>query len=71
MSTLGIGQLELAINRARAAQPSQGNESALSRDVGILASLYGRMIYLRQESVALEALEPRERDTLTRWLAPD
>jgi hypothetical protein len=68
MSTLTIGQLEHAINRARVEAPSQGIEAALSYDVGVLAGLYGRMIHLRLDGIDWTALEPRERTVLERWL---
>lgn len=68
MSNVSIGQLERAINRARTHEPSQGTESALSRDVGVLAGLYGRMIYLRLDEIDWNALEERERAVLVRWM---
>lgn len=71
MSTLSIGQLERAINRARAVEPSQGTEAALSRDVGVLAGVYGRMIYLRVDEMPWSALEERERAVLVRWMQGD
>jgi Protein of unknown function (DUF3717) len=67
MNVLTIGQLEQAINRARSAQPAHGIESALSPDVAALASLYGRMIFLRLEACPTDALEPREREAIARW----
>lgn len=71
MSTISIGQLERAINRARAVEPSQGTEAALSRDVGVLAGVYGRMIYLRVDEMPWNALEERERAVLVRWMQGD
>ncbi len=71
MSSLSIGQLERAINRARAIEPAQGTESALSRDVAVLAGLYGRMIYLRMDQIAWNALEEREHAVLVRWMQGD
>lgn len=71
MSTITIAQLERAINRARAVEPSQGTEAALSRDVGVLAGVYGRMIYFRAEALDWNALEERERAVLVRWLHDD
>ena len=66
--TFTIKQLEAAINRARAAQPATGTESALTREVALMAGLYGRMIWERQERIALESLSPAERAVLTTWL---
>jgi|OpeIllAssembly_1097287.scaffolds.fasta_scaffold2335489_1 hypothetical protein len=69
MEPLPISQLEAAINRARTAQPASGAESALARDVALLAAVYGRLIYERAESVDLERLGADEQLALLRWLA--
>jgi len=42
---ISLQQLELAINSARQANPSQGADAQLSPDVALLAGLYGRMIF--------------------------
>lgn len=67
-SSFNVTQLEAAINRARATQPATGPESALTREVALMAGLYGRMIWERQERIALESLSPAERAALTTWL---
>lgn len=68
MEAITIGQLESAINRARVALPSQGSEATLSRDVAMLAAVYGRMIYERRDRVDLERLSDDEQVALLRWL---
>jgi hypothetical protein len=69
MEPLPISQLEAAINRARTAQPASGAESALARDVALLAAVYGRLIYERADSLDLERLDADEQLALLRWLA--
>lgn len=64
-----IAQLEAAINRARNALPASGNEAALSRDVALLAALYGRMIFEGRSTLDLEELEDGEQVVLLQWLA--
>jgi hypothetical protein len=68
MSTIGIAQVEAAINRARAAHPATGIEAALSLEVSALAGLYGRMIYERRDRVELASLSAAERVALELWL---
>lgn len=70
MTTIPIAQVEAAINRARAAHPACGAESALSLEVSVLAGLYGRMIYERLEQVELGSLSTAERVALELWLPP-
>jgi hypothetical protein len=66
-ATVTITELETAINRARTAQPASGPESSLGREVALLAGLYGRMIWERQDSLDLDALSDRERSALQSW----
>ncbi len=68
MQEIRIGQLETAINRARANAPAQGAEAALSRDVSLLAGIYGRLIYLRHDRFDADSLEPEASQALRRWL---
>ena len=70
-SRISIGELETAINRARAAQPSAGPESALTLEVATLAALYGRLIWERLDHVDVAALTDAERVALKLWLPPD
>ena len=67
---LTIGALEAAINRARAAQPATGAEAVLSREVSVLAKLYGRMIWDREAERPWETLTDTERVALQLWAAP-
>ena len=70
MTTVAIAQVEAAINRARAAHPASGVESALTLEVATLAALYGRMIYDRLDHVELASLRVAEKVALELWL-PD
>jgi hypothetical protein len=67
---VSIGELEAAINRARAAQPAAGPESSLTLEVATLAALYGRLIWERRDGVELDALSDAERVALRLWLPP-
>ena len=66
-ASVAITDLEAAINRARAAQPASGPESALTREVALLAGLYGRMIWERLDSVAFDSLSTPEQLALQSW----
>ncbi|MFT4103830.1 MAG: DUF3717 domain-containing protein [Burkholderiaceae bacterium] len=68
MESIRIAQLEAAINRARAAQPAVGAESALSADVAVLAGIYGRMIHHRLDQLSIDELDEPERRVAERWL---
>ncbi len=63
-----IGEIEAAINRARAAQPAAGPESVLTLEVATLAALYGRLIWERRDAVDVSALTDAERVALRLWL---
>ena len=65
---IGIGELEAAINRARLAQPASGVEAVLAREVAVLGSLYGRLIWERRTTVAWHELSDGERVALRLWL---
>lgn len=67
---IGIGLLEAAINRARLARPAQGVEAVLAREVSVMASLYGRLIWERRSAVSWEELTEAERDAVRQWLSP-
>lgn len=67
---LTINALEAAINRARAAQPATGAEAVLSREVSVLAKLYGRMIWDRELERPWETLTDTEQVALQLWAAP-
>jgi hypothetical protein len=69
MSTwLPIGDLEAAINRARAAQPASGPESTLTLEVATLGGLYGRLIWEHRDGVEIGSLTDGERVALQLWL---
>lgn len=67
---IAIGDIEAAINRARATQPATGTESTLSLEVGTLAALYGRLIWQHSEAVGVSELSDAERLALQLWLPP-
>ena len=69
-SRLTIGDLEAAINRARAAQPASGPESALTLEVATLGALYGRLIWERRDGIDMATLSDAERVALRLWLPP-
>jgi hypothetical protein len=69
MEPMPIAVLEGAINRARSAEPASGAESALSRDVALLAAVYGRLIYEGADVLDLDRLSPEEQLALLRWSA--
>ena len=66
-----LADLELAINRARAAQPARGAESSLTLEVATLGGLYGRLIWERRDGVEIDALSDAERVALRLWMPPD
>jgi hypothetical protein len=63
-----IAALETAINRARAAQPASGPESALTLEVATLGALYGRLIWEQRDGIDTDALTDAERVALRLWL---
>lgn len=65
-----IGELEAAINRARAALPTVGGEPLMTLEVSTLASLYGRLIWERHPAVQMDALSRAERIALALWCRP-
>ena len=65
-----IGEVEAAINRARAALASVGAESALTVEVSVLAGLYGRLIWARRDDVSVDARSPAERLAIRLWQSP-
>jgi hypothetical protein len=65
-----IGELEAAINRARASLPTVGGEPLMTLEVSTLASLYGRLIWERHPEVLLDALSQAERIALALWCRP-
>ena len=65
-----IGEVEAAINRARAVQPAAGPESSLTLEVATLAALYGRLIWERRDEVTLDEVSDAERVALRLWLTP-
>lgn len=67
-ASVSITDLEAAINRARAAQPASGPESALTREVALLAALYGRMIWERRDSTEFNNLSTAEQLALQSWM---
>lgn len=69
MTPISITQLELAINAARYAAPSMGQESALSDDVAILADIYGELIYRGHKNFDADSLPVKARDVVLQWIA--
>ncbi|MBU3746291.1 MAG: DUF3717 domain-containing protein [Burkholderiales bacterium] len=67
---ISLQQLELAINSARQANPSQGADAQLSPDVALLAGLYGRMIFYRLKALPLSSLSQHEFEAWSRWTSP-
>ncbi len=67
-SWISIGDLESAINRARAAQPARGAEGSLTREVATLGGLYGRLIWERAEGIDVASLSDAQRVALELWL---
>ena len=67
-SWISIGDLESAINRARAAQPASGAEGSLTREVAVLGGLYGRLIWERADGIDVGVLSDAQRVALELWL---
>ncbi|MCX7211910.1 MAG: DUF3717 domain-containing protein [Burkholderiales bacterium] len=67
-SWISIGELESAINRARAAQPASGAEGSLTREVATLGGLYGRLIWERAEGVDVSTLNDAQRVAVELWV---
>ena len=68
IARIAIADLEAAINRARAAQPASGPESALTLEVATLGALYGRLIWERRDGIDSAELTDAERVALRLWL---
>lgn len=64
---LTLPELEDAINFWRTARPSHGEEHALSPEVNALATVYAMMIFNREKSLPLEALDQAPRQLLESW----
>jgi hypothetical protein len=64
---LSLQDLEAAINWWRQQRPASGDESTLSAEVSILASLYAVMIWCREASVAAEEIDPEVLPLLETW----
>ncbi len=71
MRTVTIIELEQAINKARQAQPAEGIESTLPRDVARLADVYGELIFSGHKAFDLDSLTPPSKESLIRWLSPN
>ena len=70
MEVVTINDLEQAINRARQSAPASGAESALSRDVSLLADLYGELIFRNHKAFQANSVDDKHQAALSRWL-PD
>jgi Protein of unknown function (DUF3717) len=68
LTQISLSDLEVAINRARAALPSQGTDHQLASDVSVLANLYGKMIYYKQVVVPMQLLSDAEQIVLLNWI---
>ena len=64
---LTLNALEQAINYWRRLRPSTGDERALSAEVNVLANVYALMIFGRERSCTLEALDPAVRALIDAW----
>jgi len=62
-----ITELETAINNARKSEPSDGRESALSKDVSLMASVYGELIFRGHKAFDLDSLPERTRIVIKTW----
>ncbi len=62
-----LTDLEEAINYWRTLRPSQGEERALSPEVNTLATAYAMMIYTRQKTLPLDALNQSVQQLIARW----
>lgn len=65
-----LPELEQIINYWRTERPSTGEESALSPEVNGLAKLYALMIFHRQKTTPLEALDPACLQLIETWRQP-
>jgi Protein of unknown function (DUF3717) len=68
LTQISLSDLEVAINRARAAMPAQGADHELASDVAVLANLYGKMIYYKQVVVPMQLLSDSEQIVLLNWV---
>ncbi len=59
-----VAELEALINSVRNTHPASGSEAALSREVALLAGIYGRLIYFRLSDTQQLALTAAEQDAL-------
>lgn len=66
-SEITITELERAINYWRTQRPSVGEESALSPEVDLLASIYALMIFNRTKSLPLEKVDAASLQLLEVW----
>lgn len=62
-----LTELEEAINYWRHLRPSQGEESALSPEVNVLAGAYALMIYNHQKSFLLDDMTSPEKQLILSW----
>ena len=62
-----LPELEQAINYWRSLRPSSGDERALSPEVDALATVYALMIFNKERSVPLSALDQTCRQLLEDW----
>ncbi|MGP8437827.1 DUF3717 domain-containing protein [Paraburkholderia fungorum] len=65
MSVFSIAELEVAINRCLAGEPSE--QYCLGADGSRLGGVYGLMIWNKEESRSLESLDEKELAAFTRW----
>jgi hypothetical protein len=68
LTQISLSDLEVAINKARAALPPQGADHQLAADVALLANLYGKMIYYKQVIVPMQLLSDSEQIVLLNWV---
>jgi hypothetical protein len=59
-----VAELEALINTTRINHPASGSEAALSREVALLAGVYGRLIYFQLADTEQLTLSQAEQDAL-------
>ncbi len=64
---ISLSELEQAINYWRSVRPSSGDEHTLSPEVNALAQVYALMIFHRQSTVTLAALDALSSLAISQW----
>ena len=64
---ISLAELEQAINYWRSVRPSSGEEHTLSPEVNALAQVYAMMIFRRQTTATLAALDALSSLAISQW----